>query len=280
MTAILLALGTSLSWGLTNYLGGLQARRIALLSMLLVMQAAGFVTIALVVGVRGVGIPSTSSLATAAATGLVSAVALGAFFKALSLGKFSVVTPIMASGAVIPVLVSIARGERPSTLQGVGIAAIVVGVALAARGPTAADARAANPRAGLVYALVAVVLIGIVLIGLDEAADADPYWAVFALRAATITALVATAVALRHRPRIGRDSVAALILVGILDITGFILLAVATTKGFFSIVAVLGSLYPVVVIALAWSHLGERLIPFQWVGVALTLAGVAMIVTG
>ena len=45
-----------------------------------------------------------------------------------------------------------------------------------------------------------------------------------------------------------------------------------------ALVAVLGSVYPVVTVLLAWQFLGARLKPIQYVGVALALGGVAAIV--
>jgi len=47
-----------------------------------------------------------------------------------------------------------------------------------------------------------------------------------------------------------------------------------------SITSVLASLYPVVTVLLAWAVLSERLLPVQYVGVAVALAGVALVSMG
>ena len=54
----------------------------------------------------------------------------------------------------------------------------------------------------------------------------------------------------------------------------------ASTRGLVSVVAVLGSLYPVVTVLLARILHGERLAPAQTLGVAGALGGVALIASG
>lgn len=50
-----------------------------------------------------------------------------AFFQAMVVGKMSVVTPIAATGVILPVAAGIAGGERPSAAQVIGIVAAVAG---------------------------------------------------------------------------------------------------------------------------------------------------------
>ena len=280
MLAVALALGASLLWGLTNFVGGIQARRLALLTVLLVSQLVGVATIALVVLVRAAPVPDTESVVTALVVGVVSACALAVYFQALAVGRFSVVTPIVSASATVPVIVGIARGERPSAVQLGGIVAVLLGVAITARGRPSARAAGGKLAAGVVLALVSIGLVGIVLIGIDRAASADPYWAVLLLRLATLGTLLLAALALAHRPVAPRRNLAQLALFGLLDISGFILFSVATTKGFLSVVAVLGSMHPLVTVAIAWLGIGERLGSVQWAGVALTFAGVGLVVAG
>ena len=65
-----------------------------------------------------------------------------------------------------------------------------------------------------------------------------------------------------------------------LDLTANALYAWGTTEGLLSVVAVLGSLYPVTTVLLARGVLGERIRRVQEVGVITALAGVVLIAAG
>jgi drug/metabolite transporter (DMT)-like permease len=67
---------------------------------------------------------------------------------------------------------------------------------------------------------------------------------------------------------------------GTLDVTATGLYGLANREGSLSIVAVVGSLYPVMTVLLARIVLRERLARVQAVGVAAALAGVALIAAG
>ena len=86
--------------------------------------------------------------------------------------------------------------------------------------------------------------------------------------------------ATRAPRRLARRSVAAVAAVGLADVSANALFAVASSRGLLSLVAVLGSLYPVVTVLLAHVLLGERLTRAQQAGVAVALAGVAAIAGG
>ena len=54
----------------------------------------------------------------------------------------------------------------------------------------------------------------------------------------------------------------------------------STTMGLLAVVSVLGSLYPIVTVLLAWIVLRERLSVPQYIGVSVALVGVAAISAG
>ncbi len=82
---------------------------------------------------------------------------------------------------------------------------------------------------------------------------------------------------LRPCVRLQRSALPFIVAVGVLDTGANGLFALATTQGYLSIVAVLGSLYPVVTVLLAFGVLRERIAPHQLAGAVATLAGVALI---
>jgi drug/metabolite transporter (DMT)-like permease len=67
---------------------------------------------------------------------------------------------------------------------------------------------------------------------------------------------------------------------GIGDTAATVLFGIATTRGLLSVVSVLASLYPVVLVALGRFVLHERIARHQLAGVAVALTGVCLISAG
>ena len=256
--AVALALIASLCWGVADFMGGSLSRRHPLLVVVLVSQAVGLTGVVVVAAVRSGGYDSGTALPGVLA-GLAGVVAVSSFYRSMTLGAISVAAPILATSAVVPVVVGLAAAERPSALQLVGICAALAGVALVSREPSAGGGTVRG--AGVTLALVAALALGLQLVALDHAARADPLWGVATARLTSVTAF-------------------AVVLVGLLDVTANAGFAVATTHGYLSIVAVLGSLFPLVTVALAHVRLHERLSGGQRAGVGLALAGVLAIAGG
>ena len=224
--------------------------------------------------------PSASAVGWAALAGSAGIIALGAFYRALAIGTMSVVAPISATAAAVPVLVGLAEGERPSTLQVAGMAIALAGVILASREPIEEGAAPPN-RAAIGLALVAAAGFGTFFVGIDKAsATAEVPWVIVVQRCSSLALLVIAALAVR--PTLPRDAPSLLMLgmVGVLDLGANGLYALATTKGLLSVVSVLGSLYPAVTVVLARFVLAERIARVQEVGVVLALAGVVAISAG
>jgi drug/metabolite transporter (DMT)-like permease len=225
-------------------------------------------------------LPSWTAVGWAALAGSAGIVALGAFYRALAIGTMSVVAPISATAAAVPVLVGLAEGERPGGLQVAGMAAALAGVILASREPVEEGCPPAN-RAAIGLALVAAAGFGTFFVGIDRAsATAEVPWVIVVQRCCSVSLLVIATLVVR--PSLPRDGASLLVLaaVGLLDLGANGLYALATTHGLLSVVSVLGSLYPAVTVVLARFVLAERIARVQEVGVVLALAGVIAISAG
>ncbi len=207
MLGIALGLSSSLSWGVSDFIGGLQARRLPLLRVMLISQSVGFAAVILVVAVRGQGPPGSERLLAAAAGGLAGVAGLTAFYRALAIGTMSIVAPIAATGVCVPVIVGIAGGERPGPIRLLGIVAAILGVVLASREPGDGPAfGSGQARSSVLLALFAALGFGGMAVGLRAGARGDVLWTLFAARAAAVTALVVAFLALRPRPPGGRST--------------------------------------------------------------------------
>ena len=155
MTAVLLALLTAVAYGLANYLGPVLTRTRPLAGVLLVAQTIGLAGAVLLVAVVGGAAPHGVALVEGLLAGAFNGLALATLYPAAAAGPMSIVAPIGATGAVVPVVVALAAGERPSALQLVGIPVALVGVVLAAARDSGGGAHAA-PRTLALAALSAV----------------------------------------------------------------------------------------------------------------------------
>jgi drug/metabolite transporter (DMT)-like permease len=274
VTAVLLALGASLAWGVADFVGPWQARALGTLRVLLWAQLAGFLAIATAAAVRA-NPPDDWGVLLAIPAALSGTLGLYAYYRGMQTGMMSVVAPIAGASAIVPVAFGIATGDRPSGFQLAGIACALVGVALAAQEhQTGGERRVA---AGVWLAVLAAIGFGFYFPPMHAAGEADPWWASLIFRT-TALALVALVVAGR-RPdvRLRGWPLWIVLGVGIGDTLGNLLFAASSSHGLVSVTSVLASLYPVVTVVLAAIVLKEHIAGGQRLGVVLTLTGVALI---
>jgi drug/metabolite transporter (DMT)-like permease len=277
MLGVLLALSASLMWGFADYLGGLQTRTRQVFSVVLISQVAGFVVIVGVVAGRGVAWPGVEAMFPAAVAGVIGAFCIVTFYLALSYGPISIVAPVLASSASIPVVYGLIRGERPSALQLAGLAVTLAGVILVSW--TDGDGHERGRR-GIAFGVLAAVLLGVLLVIFSRASAEDPYWAPFVLRLFSMSTIVAVVLLRRVTVRVDRRGLLVIATIGMLDVLANLVYSVSTTLQLLSITAVLSSLFPVVTVALARLHLGERVTRVQQSGSVLTMAGVLLVAAG
>ncbi|HEX8003383.1 MAG TPA: DMT family transporter [Mycobacteriales bacterium] len=276
MTA-LLALLASATWGLADFLGGALSRRVATVRVLLWSQACGLLFALLAVAAGGWRTPG-AWLWWAVGAGVFSAFGTACFYRALALGTMSVVAPISGTSLVVPVVVALVLGERPSAVQLSGIALAALGVVLAS-GP---ELRGVDvQRTAVLLAIAAAVGFGGTLV-LVPRAGPDRWAMVTGTTALTMVAIVGSYALARPPPGPplrGRDSLGAAAIGG-LAVSAFGLYAYASTRGLVAVLAVLASLYPVVTVVLAYALLGERLRGIQLWGVLAAFAGVLCLAAG
>jgi drug/metabolite transporter (DMT)-like permease len=275
---LLLALLSSVFWGGSDFLGGTMTRRLPALLVVGASQLIGGICVVALALAREEFDAPLRYLPWGVAAGLVGALALVAFYAALAAGTMGVVAPIAALGAVVPVLAGLGQGERPDMLQLAGIGIAILGVVLAS-GPELSGASGPRP---VVLAVFAAVGFGFALFFLFEGSKTSPLMTAVTMRAASVPVIAVLLVTV-FRPtgaRLSRRDLPLIALIGIGDVAANLAFAEASTGELVSIVAVLGSLYPVVTVLLARVIHGERLAGVQNLGIVLALGGVALIASG
>jgi drug/metabolite transporter (DMT)-like permease len=279
MLGVGLALAASLCWGFGDFIGGAKSRVLPVLVVLVCSQIVGLVWIGGVALVAQEPVPDTREIVLAAVSAIAGTAGLVCFFRAIAIGKMSLVVPIAATAAIVPVIVGVATGDRPSALQLLGMLVALAGAVMASRERGEEGERGALA-AGVLLAALSALFIGVFFLAIDSASDGGAVWASLVNRITSVTLLVVAVLAVRPRVAAARPHMPALALAGTLDVSANLLFAAASTKGLISLVSVAGSLYPVLTVLLARMVLKEQVHRVQEAGVAAALCGVVLIAAG
>lgn len=282
MLAIVLALGCSACYGVSNFIGPQLARRHALVSVLLISQLAALVACALYLLAEQGPALERHDLALAALAGIGNAFGLIGFYKAAELGPLSIAAPIGALGAIVPAVWGIATGDRLTAPEAVGLVLAIAGAALVARRADDPDERAryADPRASVIWASASAFAFGVFLTALPPAAEADRAWALLDSRLVLVAIVAVWAGRRLAQVRFEGLATVAMTTPGLLLVAGTLLYTVAVDHGQLSIVSVLGALFPLFTVGLSVALLDDRLSREQTWGVVFAVAGIALIASG
>ena len=279
--AVAFALFTSVAYGVSNYVGPRLARDAPLLVLLIAGQGCAFVLAVVIVAGQAEAAPPAGELAAALLAGLGNAGGLLLFYRAAAVGPLSIVTPIGAVGAAVPVAVGVAGGEAMTALKAAGIVLALSGLVLVARRTRAGAAAAAERRPGddvrraVLLALAAALCFGTFLAAMGPASEESAGWAVLMSRVSLLAGLLAVAWRSGHlREGVAARRLPLMAVPGLLLFAGTLSYAAATREGDLSVVSVLGSLFPVVTGARGVGLDRLRLGWAQALGVVLTLSGV------
>lgn len=273
---IILALLSSLVWGLSDFLGGTLSKRRKAIAVIGGSQSFGLVFVSILAMAFGVWTWDSTVWINGFIAGAMGLLGLVGFYTALATGQMGIVAPISSLSAVVPVTIGLVQGERPGSLQVAGIAIALIGVILAS-GPELNGK--VDPRP-VFLALFAALTFGFCVYFMAKGGQVNPTMTIAAMRATQVALVVVLALAVRSIGGLVKKDVPTLAAIGMTDAGANVLFAFAASLGLLSVVAVLGSLYPIVTVLLAWWIHKERLMPVQYLGIVVTFSGVALISLG
>lgn len=293
--SIILALGAAIGFGVADFAGGTAARRARPLAVTVAAQLVGLVMAPLlVVGISGVA--SADALLIGIGSGVFGGAGLALYFTAMRDGPMGAVAPLSAvAAAALPVAAGIVAGERPSVLALVGIALALPAVWLASAGegpiaspppgvvstPLVTDrVRALQPRRDVALGLASGAAFGLFFVLLDAAPADSGAWPLVGAKIGSVGAVLILLAIRRTPPIPARGAWGLVLLSGATDMTANLLFLLATREGLLSLVGVISSQYPVVVIVLSIIFLREHLGRAQRLGAVCALVAVALISLG
>ncbi len=272
--SVVLALLASLTYGAADFLGGMVGRRVPILAVMLWSQAVGLILAVVASSLIPAAGVAPQDLLWGAGGGLAGAVGLFLFYKGLAEGRMAVVSPVASVvGALVPMTIGLALGERPTAEDWAGITLAMPAIWLISARPGDGTGSKGDAR----YGIWAGVGFGLFFVAMAQTAPGSGIWPLAGARL-TVVAVLAIAATVRRLAIPPLGSRLALAVVGLGDVLGNVLLLLALRSGLLSIVSVLASLYPAVTVILAVSILGEGVERRQVGGLALAMAAVGLIV--
>ncbi len=305
MTAIIGGLGAAILWAIATLCSSRSSRMIGSRVVLGWVMVVGVIAGMPMLVVSGVptSLPGESPVLLLIG-GVAYSIGLGLAYRALSVGKVSIVAPIIATEGAIAALIAVALGDTIGIAAGALLAVIAVGVVMssieparpavvagdtelfadalddplvAAATPTADDPQGhANDRTreSVILSVAAALVFGVGLVASGKAAQlVSPITVAFAARVIGVV-IVAFPLILQGRLRMTRAALPLVVVSGVGEIVGSALSAWGAQTSI-AVVAVLGSQFAAVAAVLAYFLFGERLSRTQTIGVVLIVVGVS-----
>ena len=280
-------LGAAFGWGLADLFAALSGRRIGSWATLVVAQFAAAVLMAVVVVVLR---PSWEGFGEVAPWLLGNTVfVVGAYlalYHALEVGRIAVISPVLASYAVIPVLLAVVLlDESLSSVQVTAIAITILGAVLTSTDLRALRAGTHTMPKGLPWAIVAAVLFGVATYTLGWASQqASPVPVLWLTRTSAAVAFAVGALFFRVRRGFAltrrRMPLAALGLafaLGSVDVGGTLSYVHGASVGLVSIVTAVSATYPLIPVFGGIKLFSEWPSTTQYAGVAMVIAGLVVL---
>lgn len=281
MSGAVLALLSAAGFGVSDFSGGLAARRVPALRVVLVSYPVALVLLGSLAIVVGGPIP-----AGAIGWGLASGVALGLggwwFYAALGSGPISVVSPVSAVlAAAVPVVIGLIQGERPGLVAASGIVLALLAVALVSREATDEDVRPHRFTRKVAWLTVGTGLaFGLDFVFIHEAPADSGLWPLAFARVAAAVLVLAAATGARELRLPSGGPLKLALLAGLADAGANVAMLLALRGSDLSLASVLISLFPAVTVVLAIVVLRERVHRGQVLGMVLAGVAVVMITAG
>jgi len=275
----LLALISSVTWGLADFLGGLASRRTRIVRVLPISYLSGAIVVTIFSIFLIPGNLNGDSYLYGFFAAFFGVPAIALLYVALRRGPMGIVSPITALMAgFVPVITGLLRGDQVSGIGYFGMALAALSVILVSQEQKSETTQRIT-MSTLLICVASGTLIGSYLTVLGLAPSDQGIWtstiarwfgfifvgAFFLIRLKSISKVE------ESQPFPWTLAIVA----GIFDASANGIYQVATQKGVLAIVAVLASLYPAATALLARYILNERLRVIQNIGVVLALAAAA-----
>jgi drug/metabolite transporter (DMT)-like permease len=289
---VLFGIGSAFAWGGADFFAALSARRAGEARTLLFVQLLGLVLAGAIVLWQQAPLPAPGAVPLMLFLGLLYGGATLLLYRAMAIGKVSVVSPLASAYAIVSSVLAWVSGSRPGVVVVLGVIALTAGVALLSQTPDKVEPQSAAPGSGdaavgqkraalrgIPEALGAAVLFGVYFWAVDVPARVmGPYWSLLITRVCTAAVAASLPGARRGRPFFPERRVLFFMLgAALLDNLAFVLFQHGIRVSKTEIVVPLSSEFAAVTVILGCVYMRERPSRVQWTGILVVLAGVFLV---
>ncbi|MEZ5378420.1 MAG: DMT family transporter [Acidimicrobiales bacterium] len=293
MLAVIFGALAGLSYGAADFSGAVASKKTSATVVTVAMQVVSLLALFGVLAIFPEDQRLVSDLVWAGLGGIGIAVGLTTFYQALAIGPMSTAAALTALiGSLVPLLASLALGERPGPITMGGILLSIPAVMLVSAGAAdgGASGRMAAPRervrlaneAGKTRALsvMAGLGFGAFFVALSRTSEDGGLFPLLGARGASIAVLCLMLTVTQTWEPVDKTAWKPVIVAGVLDCAANALYLTALQQGQLSWVAALTSLYPVSTVLLAWLLLKERITKVQLLGLAMAAGALSLVAYG
>lgn len=274
---ILLSFVSALLYGLADFAGGHASRRNSVFAVMVLSQGVGIVVALIAAPILGPNAPAFADLAWGAAAGVSGCLGIMTLYRGLAMHTAAIVSPVSALvGAILPAAFGLALGEKPSALALAGGLVCIPAILLLAyeKGETRDRAKL---RSSFLFGIIAGIGFGGFFIAVSRSSAASGLWPLVCSRAASLSIVAAAALIGRKGFAVAKADKPVAAFAGAADMLANVCFLLASRSSLLFIVTLITSLYPAPTVVLARAFHGQRIAWPRAVGIALAIAGVALI---
>lgn len=276
MLTVLFSGTTAALFGAADFLGGLASRKDSALIVTATAHTLGVVILAIVALIFPFESVVRGDLLAGATAGVSGGVGVAALYAALARGRMSVVAPLTAAlSGSLPAVYDVLTGGVVTWLDAAGLALALGAIIMVSISSHPDDPHGMPPSAVALSVLAGTGFAGS-FIAFSFSAEASGMWALVAARVVSATGLAIVASLRHHRVFVRSEVQRVTVATGLLDSAANVTMLSAIRTGQLAIASMLGSLYPVVTVLLAFGILKERVTGLQRVGIATALVAVVL----
>ncbi|OLS22738.1 MAG: hypothetical protein HeimC2_28860 [Candidatus Heimdallarchaeota archaeon LC_2] len=280
---IFFGLLAAISWGISDFSGGLASKKQSTILVLFLSQIFGILTLFAIIVFTGENYQA-GQLVWSALGGIAGAIGLLTLYHGFSKGTTSIISPISAITAIsLPVIFSIFINGIPSQLQIIGLTLAIISIVLLSIGSRNNPDSELSKIINISYGLVSGLGFGMFFIFVSQFKVNSVFWPLAILRFFSLVFLTILIIfkfrnsSIRNLNKREIFKIELIAITGIGDTLANVFFTLAAQSGRLDVASILASLFPIVTILLAFSIYKEKILSHQKLGILGTLISVFLL---